>query len=211
MKIGVLAVQGAFIEHIKMFERLNNEVFGKNTVAEQSGNPASFLECIEIRQKNDLENLDAIVLPGGESTVQGKLLKDLEMFEPLKKMIENGTPVLATCAGLILLAQTISNDNHTYLATLPVTVKRNAYGRQLGSFSTVGHFEGIGQGPMTFIRAPYIEKVVPNSGVQILSTVDDKIVAVRYKNQFALSFHPELDKDMRIHEYFVKMVATHVS
>ena len=113
-------------------------------------------------------------------------------------------PVLATCAGLILLAENLTNDEHVYFGTLPVNVKRNAYGRQLGSFHTVQKMEGIGEVPMTFIRAPYIEHV--KQGVDILSTVDDHIVAVKYGVQYGLSFHPELDGDNRIHEMFLNTV-----
>ena len=116
MKVAVLAVQGAFIEHEKALERLG-------------------VETVELRKAEDLEqDFDGLVLPGGESTVQSRFLKELSMFETLKKKIEEGLPVLATCAGLILLAQNISNDKNRCFATLPVTVKRNAYGRQLGSF-----------------------------------------------------------------------------
>ena len=141
MKIGILAVQGAFIEHETKLARLG-------------------AECIELRQKSDLEKkFEGLVLPGGESTVQGKLLRELNMFQTLKTEIEGGMPVLATCAGLILLAEKLSNDSRVYFGTLPVTVKRNAYGRQLGSFRTVQDMEGVGTVPMTFIRAPYIENV----------------------------------------------------
>ncbi len=185
MKIGVLAVQGAFIEHIAVLRDLG-------------------AECVELRQKKDvLQDLDGLVLPGGESTVQGKLLRDLDMFSSLKGMIESGTPVLATCAGLILLADQISNDNKVYFATMPMTVRRNAYGRQLGSFHTEAELFGMGNIPMTFIRAPYIESV--GEGVEILSKVGGKIVAARYKNQLALSFHPELDENRKIHKYFLAM------
>lgn len=184
MKIGILAVQGAFIEHETKLARLG-------------------AECIELRQKSDLEiKFDGLVLPGGESTVQGKLLRELDMFETLKKEIEGGMPVLATCAGLILLAEKLSNDSHVYFGTLPVTVKRNAYGRQLGSFRTVQDMEGVGTVPMTFIRAPYIEDT--ENGVEVLSRVDGKAVAVKYGSQLGLSFHPELDEDDRIHKLFLE-------
>lgn len=186
MKIGVLAVQGAFIEHRKMLESLG-------------------AECVEIRQKADLEGIQGIVLPGGESTVQGKMLHKLDMFEGIQTRIREGLPVLATCAGMILLAQTLYNDPVTHLATLPVTVRRNAYGRQLGSFITNQPVKGIGEFPMVFIRAPYIESV-DDSDVEVLATVDDHIVAVRYGNQLGLSFHPEMTDDTRIHEYFLKMI-----
>lgn len=126
------------------------------------------------------------------------------MFEPLKKKIEEGLPVLATCAGLILLAQNISNDENRCFATLPVTVKRNAYGRQLGSFYYEGEIKGIGTFPMEFIRAPYIESVEKN--VEILAQVEEKIVGVAYKNQLAFSFHPELTGNDRIHDKFLELI-----
>ena len=185
LKIGVLAVQGAFIEHKRMLESLG-------------------CECVELRQKSDICDLDGLVLPGGESTVQGKLLRELDMFDELKERIANGLPVLATCAGLILLASHISNDDNVYFGTLPVTVKRNAYGRQLGSFHTIREMKGIGQVPMTFIRAPYIEKC--GEGAEVLAEVDGNIVAVKYKEQYGLAFHPELDEDDRIHEAFLNSV-----
>lgn len=186
MKVAVLAVQGAFIEHEKALERLG-------------------VETVELRKAEDLEqDFDGLVLPGGESTVQSRLLKELSMFEPLKKKIEEGLPVLATCAGLILLAQNISNDENRCFATLPVTVKRNAYGRQLGSFYYEGEIKGIGTFPMEFIRAPYIESVKKN--VEILAQVEEKIVGVAYKNQLAFSFHPELTGNDRIHDKFIELI-----
>ena len=162
-------------------------------------------DCVELRQKTDLCSLDGIVLPGGESTVQGKLLRELDLFDSLKEMIQNDVPVLATCAGLILIAQNISNDSNVYFGTLPVTVKRNAYGRQLGSFYSINQMKGIGEFDMTFIRAPYIEQA--SEGVDILATVDNKIVAAQYKNQIGLAFHPELGDDTRIHEYFLNLIS----
>ena len=186
-----MAVQGAFIEHEIVLRDLN-------------------VDCFEIRQSSDLlQNFDGLVLPGGESTVMGKLLKELNLFEPLKNKITQGTPVLATCAGLILLADKLENDETKHFQTLPVTVKRNAYGRQLGSFETVAEMNGIGTVPMTFIRAPYIAKIIPD--VDVLAKVDNKIVAVRYKNQLAMSFHPELTKDNSIHKYFVQMVQNNIN
>ena len=186
LRIGVLAVQGAFAEHRQILEKLGVETF-------------------EIRQLRDLEqDFDGLVLPGGESTVQGKLLHDLGLFEPLRERIESGFPTFGTCAGLILLADKLSNDSHTYFGTLPVTVERNAYGRQLGSFYTEENFEGIGKIPMTFIRAPLIQRA--SKDVQILATVQNQIVAVQYKNQLAISFHPELNSDLSVHKYFVKNI-----
>ena len=187
MRVAILAVQGAFIEHRKKLESLG-------------------AKCIELRKKEDLEQpFDGLILPGGESTVQGKLLRELEMYDSLKEKIESGMPVLATCAGLILLAEHLSNDEHVYFGTLPVTVRRNAYGRQLGSFHTDAEVKGIGEVPMTFIRAPYIETA--DEQVQVLAHVDDRIVAVQYGAQIGLSFHPELDADSRIHEKFLGLIA----
>ncbi|MEE0685183.1 MAG: pyridoxal 5'-phosphate synthase glutaminase subunit PdxT [Lachnospiraceae bacterium] len=188
MVIAVLAVQGAFAEHERMLARLG-------------------VTCLELRKKEDLfQNYDGIVLPGGESTVQGKLLRELDMFDTLKQQIQDGMPVLATCAGLILLAEKIDNDNREYFKTLPVAVKRNAYGRQLGSFFIEREVKNIGVIPMTFIRAPYIESVSEN--VEILAMEKEHIVAVQYQNQLAMSFHPELDEDERIHRYFLDMIKT---
>lgn len=195
-RVGVLAVQGAFVEHEQMLSHLG-------------------AETVELRQLSDLgKGFDRIVLPGGESTSQGRVMRDLEMLEPLRKLIVEGMPVLGTCAGLILLAQSIDSvngdgssvddqHNSTWLATLPVTVRRNAYGRQLGSFKTTAPFEGLGDVPMTFIRAPYVTAV--DAGVEILSQVDGNIVAVRDKNQLGLSFHPELDESAAIHEFFLSL------
>ena len=183
MRVAILAVQGAFIEHRKKLESLG-------------------AECIELRKKEDLEQpFDGLILPGGESTVQGKLLRELEMYDSLKEKIESGMPVLATCAGLILLAEHLSNDEHVYFGTLPVTVRRNAYGRQLGSFHTDAEVKGIGEVPMTFIRAPYIETA--DEQVQVLAHVDDRIVAVQYGAQIGLSFHPELDESDALHQQFL--------
>lgn len=126
------------------------------------------------------------------------MLRELDMADTLKKRIEDGMPVLAICAGLILLAQELSNDEKVHLATLPVVVKRNAYGRQLGSFHTEAEFQGLGKIPMTFIRAPYIEKV--GKGVEVLAVVDGNIVAVRYHSRIGISFHPELDGNSDIHK-----------
>lgn len=200
-QIGVLAVQGAFIEHEYILQSLGAEVF-------------------EIRQLRDLDRpLDGLVLPGGESTVQGKLLRDLGLFEPLKKKIQEGLPVLATCAGAILLAEKIVGENKEHFATLPAIIRRNAYGRQLGSFFTENEVAHVGKVPQTFIRAPYFESV--GNGVEILSRTSStnitsganaeaanaaQIVAVKYRNQIALSFHPELNSDTSIHRYFLKLV-----
>ena len=186
-KIGVLAVQGAFIEHIQVLQALG-------------------AECVELRQAADLaQPLAGLVLPGGESTVQGKLLRDLDMYDALRSKIAAGLPVLATCAGMILLAEKLVDDDKVHFATMPITVRRNAYGRQLGSFRTYADFAALGKLPMTFIRAPYIEEV--GEGVKVLAKVEGKIVAAQHGKQLALAFHPELDvaESTAIHKYFLEM------
>ena len=173
MKVGVLSVQGAFAEMEAYWRGKGAEVF-------------------EIRQRADLAcGLDLLALPGGESTVQGKLLNDLGLFAPLKEHIAGGLPVFAVCAGLILLAEKIEGDPTVWFGTLPVTVRRNAYGRQLGSFRTVGTFDGRPAVPMTFIRAPAITAV--GSEVEVLSTFDGSPTAVRWRNLTAFTWHPELN------------------
>lgn len=185
MQIAVLALQGAFIEHEQMLGRLG-------------------VSCFEIRQKRDLARpYDGLIIPGGESTVQGKLMRELGLFEPIKTQIENGLPVFGTCAGLLLLAKNIENDDRRHFATMDITAVRNAYGRQLGSFYTESEFKGLGKIPMTFIRAPYIGAAAEN--VEILATVDGKTVAARQGNQLVTSFHPELNTDLSVHRYFLQM------
>lgn len=183
-KIGVLALQGAFIEHENVLTDIG-------------------AVCTEVRRPSDLHGLDGIVLPGGESTVQGQLLEKSSLLAPLRELIADGLPTLATCAGLILLAERIKDSSITHLGTLPVTVKRNAYGRQLSSFITEEPVKGIGNYPMIFIRAPYIEHA--DMDVEILAKADDKIVAVKYGNQIGLSFHPELSGNPKIHEWFLSL------
>lgn len=191
MKAAVLALQGAFIEHEQVLQRLG-------------------VETVEIRQLKDWTEFMSpsplggvrgrlLVLPGGESTVQMRLLKELGLFEPIRKAISDGLPVLGTCAGMILLSD-------SYLGTMHIRVRRNAYGRQLGSFHTTGAVDGIGADvPMTFIRAPYIEKVLADDCSPI-AIVDGHIVAARQGNQIATAFHPELDEDLRLHQFLIDMI-----
>jgi 5'-phosphate synthase pdxT subunit len=187
MKIGVLCLQGAFIEHIKVLRQLG-------------------VECCEIRQSKDFTNdLSGLILPGGESTVIGKLLSELNLLEPIQSAINKGLPVFGTCAGLILLSKDIGDNSTTYLNSLDTTVKRNGYGRQLGSFTTVSEFKGIGQIPMVFIRAPYI--ISCKDTVDILAEIDEKIVAARQDNMLVTAFHPELTDDMQVHKYFLNMIS----
>lgn len=186
MNIGILALQGAFKEHKDILDKLEADSY-------------------EIRKKSDLKKRpDGLIIPGGESTVIGKLLNDLDMMEELKDMIENGIPVFGTCAGLILLAKKIENDKRIHLGCMNIEVQRNAYGRQLGSFVTEAEFQGIGKIPMVFIRAPYIKSIGNN--VKILSEVKGKIIAAEEKNILVTAFHPELTKDTRVHKYFIEKI-----
>ncbi len=194
MKAAVLALQGAFIEHEQVLQRLG-------------------VETVEIRQLKDWTEFMSpsplgggrgrlcrlLILPGGESTVQMRLLRELGLFEPIRQAIADGLPVLGTCAGMILLSD-------SYLGTMHIRVRRNAYGRQLGSFHTTGAVDGIGADvPMTFIRAPYIEKVLADDCSPI-AIVDGHIVAARQGNQIATAFHPELDEDLRLHQFLIDMI-----
>jgi 5'-phosphate synthase pdxT subunit len=185
--VGVLAVQGAFVEHERQLEQLG-------------------ARCIELRQGSDVtRDFDALVLPGGESTTQVKLLRELGMFDELKARIQAGMPTLGTCAGLILLGHA---DDVEGFRTMPVKVQRNAYGRQLGSF----HATDPAGRPLTFIRAPRIVGIGSgnepgaNSGVEVLSSIDGYPVAVRFGNQIACAFHPELDDDPWIHRMLLSCV-----
>ena len=192
MRIAVLALQGAFLEHEMMLRKLG-------------------IDCFEVRRLEDWQQeKDGLIIPGGESTTQGKLLCDLSLLDPIREAIEAGLPVFGTCAGLILLAREVEGNSPSApvpprLGTMRMTAARNAYGRQLGSFHTEVPFKGIdGDIPMTFIRAPYIKESADE--VETLSEVDGHIVAARQENQLVTAFHPELDSDMRVHEYFLKMV-----
>ncbi len=185
MKIAVLALQGAFIEHINMLNKLG-------------------VQTVEIRKKSDFSgNFDGLILPGGESSVIGKLLHDLDLFDDIKTAIKNGLPVFGTCAGLILLAKDIENQSTNHLATLDVTVKRNAFGRQYDSFCASDDFNGEDI-EMIFIRAPYICKAMNN--VKVLSEHRGKTMAVRQGNQLGVAFHPELTGDCTVHNYFLNMI-----
>lgn len=183
--IGILALQGAFIEHEQMLKTM-----GVNT--------------IQIRQLSDFtDNIEGLILPGGESTVMGRLLHELSLFEPIKKAIISGLPVFGTCAGAILLAKEIINDSKLWFQTMNITVKRNAYGRQLGSFKIASPFKDHGIIPMVFIRAPRIEK--SGSFVEILSVHGGYPTACRENNMLVTTYHPEVTDDQTIHAYFVSM------
>ena len=188
MKIGILALQGAFAEHEKVLDKLG-------------------VSSVQIRNLEDFQHhqsdLSGLILPGGESTTMSKLLRDQQMLIPIREAILSGLPVFGTCAGLILLSKEIISQEESHLATMDIVVERNAYGRQLGSFYTEAECKGVGQIPMTFIRGPIISSV--GEGVEILATVDDQIVAAKEKNMLVTSFHPELTDDARLHQYFINM------
>ena len=188
MKIGILALQGAFAEHAKVLDKLG-------------------VDNVEIRNLDDFQqhqsDLSGLIFPGGESTTMGKLLREQDMLIPIREAILSGLPVFGTCAGLILLAKEISSQEECHLGTMDMVVERNAYGRQLGSFYTEAECKGVGQIPMTFIRGPIISSV--GQGVEILARVDNQIVAAQEKNMLVTSFHPELTDDVGLHQYFINM------
>ncbi|MCH4181008.1 MAG: pyridoxal 5'-phosphate synthase glutaminase subunit PdxT [Atopobiaceae bacterium] len=187
--VAVLAVQGAFAE-----QRARLEALGAT--------------CVELRQASDCAGpFCGLVLPGGESTVQSKLIHELGMFDALSAMIAGGMPVLGTCAGAILLADTVEGGGEPCFSTMSMTVRRNAYGRQLGSFHTTADLaldDGVRTVPMTFIRAPQVAEV--RGEAKAVARVDGAIVAAAQGNQLALSFHPELDADLTVHRAFLSRV-----
>lgn len=187
-RVAILALQGAFAEHQQMLQRLGAETVLIRNLEDWN----RFLPV-----GGDGVGMSGLVIPGGESTAMMRIIRDEALFEPVREAILSGMPVFGTCAGLIML-------DGGHLDTMDIKVRRNAYGRQLGSFHTVSEFRGIGPVPMTFIRAPYIESV--SDGVKVLSVVDGHIVAAQQGNQLVTAFHPELDGDTRIHEYFLSMM-----
>ncbi len=181
-RIGVLALQGAVREHIQMLENLG-------------------CEAVEVKQKQDLLKLDGLVLPGGESTTMRKLLDRFELLEPIRELAQRGLPMFGTCAGLILMANTLVNDE-SHLAVMDVTVERNSYGRQVESFEVKLDIPKIGKAiPAVFIRAPHMKTV--GKDVEILAEHEGKIILARDGHLLGCSFHPELTSDTRILEYFV--------
>ena len=191
MKIGVLAMQGAYREHLKILRSLG-------------------VDTIDVRYEEDIDDIDGLIIPGGESTTMGKLIKALGLFDKLKTRIEDNMPVWGTCAGMILLAKNIVNEDYNHLSVMDINVVRNAYGRQLGSFEKKAPVKDIGEDiDMVFIRAPYIESVGKN--VEVLSTVDGNIVAAQEGNMLVTSFHPELTDDFRLHKYFINIVAKSIN
>ncbi|MFC1906872.1 pyridoxal 5'-phosphate synthase glutaminase subunit PdxT [Chloroflexota bacterium] len=189
MKIGVLASQGAFAEHIAVLRQLG-------------------AEAVPVRVPRELEGLDGLIIPGGESTSIGKLMLGDNLAENIKNQVNNGLPVFGTCAGMILLANDIADSSVPSLKLLNVKVKRNAFGRQNDSFETEIDIPALGDKsfPAVFIRAPLIEQV--NNGAEVLARLTNgTIVAVRQGNILASAFHPELTDDHRFHRYFLDIVA----
>ncbi|HWR43611.1 MAG TPA: pyridoxal 5'-phosphate synthase glutaminase subunit PdxT [Sporomusa sp.] len=188
MTIGVLALQGAVQEHLNCL----------NSLPDVAG--------VTVKKAADLENIDGLILPGGESTTMGKLLREFKLTEIIIDKIRSGMPVWGTCAGMILLAKSVVGEATCHLGLMDITVQRNAYGSQLNSFTTNLLIPDISSSsiPLVFIRAPYVESV--GAGVKVLATVDDKIVAVEQNNMMATAFHPELTSCLTFHSYFAEKV-----
>jgi 5'-phosphate synthase pdxT subunit len=191
-RVGVLALQGDVREHRRALESAGASV-------------------VAVRRAGELDDLDGIVLPGGESTTMGKLLVTFELLEPLRKALAGGLPAYGSCAGMILLADRLldATPDQVWLGGLDVTVRRNAFGRQIDSFEGDLTFAGVSPEPMhaVFIRAPWVESA--GSEVEVLARAADRIVAVRQGPLLATSFHPELTGDPRVHQLFVSMVREH--
>lgn len=184
MNIGVLSLQGGVVEHLNQIKKLG-------------------FNAIEVKEPKDLEDLNGLILPGGESTTMGKLLNLTGLMEPMRNKIKEGLPTWGTCAGMILLAKDIENDKRKHLSLMNIKVKRNAFGTQIDSFkiNKVIHTISINTLELVFIRAPFVTEVGDN--VEILCEVNDNIVAVREKRMLATSFHPELTSNLEFLSYFI--------
>jgi 5'-phosphate synthase pdxT subunit len=185
-KVGVLALQGDFEKHIQALDRL--------------GVPA-----VEVREKSQLEEVDGLIIPGGESTTIGKLLVRYGMLEPMQTFAKEGKPIFGTCAGTILLAKEIEGSNQDRIGVLDIAVKRNAYGRQIESFEADIFVPTIGELPIrgVFIRAPIIKHI--EDGVEVLARFGDSPVLVKQGKILAATFHPELTNDTRVHAFFLSL------
>ena len=197
--IGVLALQGDVLEHVRHLEECG-------------------ARAVPVRRRSELDAVDGLVLPGGESTAMSRLLDVYEMYDPVSERISSGMPVYGSCAGMILLASQVldTRADASWFSAIDMTVRRNAFGRQVDSFETDLVVDALGPDPLrtVFIRAPWVETV--GSGVEILAKVRasdgrDHVVAVRQGNALATSFHPEVTTDVRVHRYFVDMVRTATS
>ena len=190
MKIGVLALQGAFIEHIGILQRLGAQSF-------------------PVRLPKELDGLDGLVIPGGESTTISKLMLEFGLMQPVRGLGQEGLPILGTCAGMILLASEVSGSRIETLGLMDVSVKRNAFGRQVDSFETNLNMPALGGEPFraVFIRAPAVENVRP--GVEIVAELPDGVVVAAQQERLLIAaFHPELTDDLRFHRYFLDIVAS---
>ncbi len=189
MRIGVLAAQGAFVEHIARLRRLE-------------------VEALAVRLPHELARLDGLIIPGGESTTISKLMLDYNLTDEIRNLAKNGLPIFGTCAGMIILANKIPDSEAEPLGLMKIEVRRNAFGRQVDSFETELSIPVLGQEPFPgiFIRAPIIEQA--NSEVEILARLaDGTSVAARQGKLLACAFHPELTDDLRFHQYFIGIVA----
>jgi len=189
MRIGVLASQGAFVEHIDMLRQLK-------------------VETLPVRLPQELAGLDGLIIPGGESTSIGKLMLTYNLMTEVKKLAQSGLPIFGTCAGMILLASNISDSDVTPLGVIDITVSRNAFGRQRESFETELSIPVLGEKPFpaVFIRAPIIKQT--NGKVEILARLaDDTAVAAKQGKRLVSAFHPELTSDLRFHQYFLDIVS----
>ena len=187
MLIGVLAIQGDFIEHINILQTLG-------------------VECREIRLPEQLSDVDGLIIPGGESTTLSRLLTRYDLRQPIKKLATDGKPLWGTCAGMIMMASEITENDPVPLEIMDIGVQRNAFGRQIDSFEQELEITGFGETPYhaIFIRAPVIKRV--GSGVSIMASLQDgRPVAVQQANLMATSFHPELTKDSRFHTHFLNL------
>lgn len=187
MKVGVLALQGAFREHCWMLERLG-------------------ATAVEIRKPEELDDIAGLIIPGGESTTIGKLMVQWGLLEKIRSRVAEGMAVYGTCAGMILLAKDIVGSDQPRLGLMDVTVRRNAFGRQRESFESTMNVPEFGEQPVSavFIRAPYIEEA--SAAVTVMATVNNKIVIARQDKMLVTAFHPELTNDDRIHKYFLAMI-----
>jgi 5'-phosphate synthase pdxT subunit len=189
MKIGVLASQGAFAEHIEKLEQLDTE-------------------AVPVRLPGELRGVDGLIIPGGESTTISRLMSSYSLMNEIASMARGGVPLFGTCAGMILMARDISGNTTESLGLMSIRVKRNAFGRQVNSFETELAIPVLGEKPFpaVFIRAPIIERC--DSGVDILARLTDgRIVAARQGTLLATAFHPELTGDLRFHRYFLDIVS----
>lgn len=188
IKIGVLGLQGAVEEHVCKLNSLKD------------------IQPVVVKKQEQLEEIQGLIIPGGESTAMGKLLDDFNLINTVNERINNGMAVWGTCAGMIILAKKITNQDKTFLKVMDIEVKRNAYGSQMDSFITWRVIKDVSPEPipLVFIRAPYIESC--GDEVQILCKIQDKIVACREGKILATAFHPELSENLSFHKYFVEKV-----